>query len=144
MVLTRLRAPPDSFRIRGMRASATANFQTRQVSALTTGMGTCAPGARRLAAAIMQDPSAEYASSGWRSRARGRHNGATASDIRELARCTCNCCGVEHPYRETVGSVGPFERITAVLTEALGTVPEPRHGFTARAHRAKLTPTREN
>jgi hypothetical protein len=38
----------------------------------------------------------------------------------------------------------PFERITAVLTEALGTVPERGHGFTESAHRAKLTLTREN
>jgi hypothetical protein len=38
----------------------------------------------------------------------------------------------------------PFERITAVLTAALGTVPEPGHGCTESAHRAKLTLTREN
>jgi hypothetical protein len=34
--------------------------------------------------------------------------------------------------------------LTAVLTEALGTVPEPGHGFTESAHPAKLTPTRAN
>jgi hypothetical protein len=39
--------------------------------------------------------------------------------------------------------MGPFQRKTAVLTEALGTVQSPGHGFTACAHRAKLTPTRE-
>ncbi len=38
----------------------------------------------------------------------------------------------------------PFERIAAVLPEALGTVPNPGHGFTESTHRAKLTPTREN
>lgn len=54
---------------------------------------------------------------------------ATASDILELARCTCTAAASTIPYRETVGSMGPFQRTTAVLTEALGTVPELRVRF---------------
>jgi hypothetical protein len=84
---------------------------------------------RRPHAAKMSASPSSWGSSSCRATTSVRWSSTTTSDILELTRCTCTAAASNIPYRETVGSMGPFQRTTAVLTEALGTAPELRARF---------------